>query len=274
MKKVLLFVLVVISIVLGYTLAGPLPYDAKDNISGLVREQKTPILRVALVTDSGGENDLLGRALAQAQGIGINSVIGLGDWTQVGTLDDLSAVKQVFDNSKLEYFVLSGDHDDWDSRNRGEEATSNFEQVFGEPTQVLDKNGVRIVLLDNSDIYKGISESDWKVLSDALSGDEKLKLVFVHKTPFHPSSAHIMGADSAVVASQAQNLTGLLEERKVSGLFTGDLHFFAKFKSPDGSVRITTIGAVASERNFQGPRFSILTVYSDYSWDVEDVEIR
>ena len=37
---------------------------------------------------------------------------------------------------------------------------------------------------------------------------------------------------------------------------------------------MTTIGAVASERNFQGPRFGILTVYGDYSWEVENVEIR
>ena len=60
----------------------------------------------------------------------------------------------------------------------------------------------------------------------------------------------------------------------VDGFFSGDLHFFAKYQSPNKSVKITTIGAIASDRNFQGPRFAILTVWDDYSWEVEDIEIR
>jgi len=62
------------------------------------------------------------------------------------------------------------------------------------------------------------------------------------------------------------------------------MHFFAQFKTPKQAVKITTIGAVSGQRNFQGPRFGIVTVYDDYSWIVtvyddyswkaEDVEIR
>ena len=66
----------------------------------------------------------------------------------------------------------------------------------------------------------------------------------------------------------------LLEENRVDGFFAGDLHFFAEYKSPNQAVKITTVGAVDNVRNFQGPRFAILTVYDDYSWEVEDVEIR
>ena len=66
----------------------------------------------------------------------------------------------------------------------------------------------------------------------------------------------------------------LLEQKRVDGFFSGDLHFFARFNSPSQAVKMTTIGAVNSARNFQGPRFAIVTVYSDYSWEVEDVEIR
>ena len=60
----------------------------------------------------------------------------------------------------------------------------------------------------------------------------------------------------------------------MDGFFSGDLHFFAEYQSPAKIVKMTTVGAVARERNFQGPRFVILTVFDDYKWEVQDVEIR
>ena len=55
-------------------------------------------MRVALVSDSHNENDLLEKALAQAAGEGINFVIGLGDYTNTGTVEELQAAKNVFDD--------------------------------------------------------------------------------------------------------------------------------------------------------------------------------
>ena len=83
-----------------------------------------------------------------------------------------------------------------------------------------------------------------------------------------------MGEGSRQVADQANRLIELIEKNKISGFFSGDLHFFATFNSPSGSVKMTTVGAASSERNFQGPRFAVLTINNDYSWEVEDVEVR
>jgi len=266
MKKLsLLIILVFISIFLGYSLAKSsftVPGFEKDK-NQETEKIKRPILRFAVLSDSGGENDLLKKTLTQAEGKGINFVIGLGDWSSVGTQEQLSVAKQVFDDSKLEYYVTAGDHDLWASRNRGENALSNFNQVFGSAQRLIEKNGIQIVILDNSDIYKGIPSGSWK-----------LRFVMAHKTPFHPDSAHIMGQDAQNVKAQAENLLSILEEGQISGFFSGDMHFFAQFKTPKQAVKITTIGAVASQKNFQGPRFGIVTVYDDYSWKAEDVEIR
>ena len=264
---------------------------------GEVQRPKKPILRVGLVADSEGENDLLAKALDQAKGIGVNFVIGLGDWSTVGTVEQLAAAKKVFDDSKLPYFITSGDHDLWESRNkqslrssslgklgtaglRGEDALVNFNQVFGKSSQVFDRENVYFVIVDNSDIYRGISQEDWTVLSNLgdLSNlrhqEPKLVFVFAHKTPFHPESAHVMGEDNPEVAKQAKQFLDLMEGKKVDGFFSGDMHFFAQYKSPGGNVKITTVGAINADRNSQGPRFSTVTVYNDYSWDVSDVEIR
>lgn len=284
MRKILVLILVLLSVLLGYSFATG-EFDEGQKTREKAPIVKKPVLRVALVADSGNENDLLEKALWQAQGMGINFVIGLGDFSEVGTAVELSRAKQVFDESKLDYYLTAGDHDLWDSRNRGLDARANFVEVFGSPMHVFDREKILFVILDNSDIYNGILNEDWQLLQESLEGGkDKAIFVFAHKTPFHPESAHVMGEHDAEVAKQAGNLLKLLEESKVDGFFSGDLHFFAKFSSrggstsggnsPNGKLKITTIGAIANERNFQGPRFGILTVYEDESWEVEDVEIR
>ena len=276
MRKILLFVLVFVSIFLGYSLA-----KSSFNVPGFEKNKnqetekiKRPILRFALISDSQGENDLLKKALTQAEGKGINFVIGLGDWSSVGTQGQLSVAKQVIDSSKLEYYVTAGDHDLWASRNRGEDPLTNFNQTFGKAAHLIERNGIQIVILDNSDIYKGIPSESWELLFESLKKDVKLRCVMAHKTPFHPDSAHIMGQNAKNVKAQAENLLAILEEGQISAFFSGDMHFFAQLKTPKQAVKITTIGAVSGQRNFQGPRFAIVTVYDDYSWKAEDVEIR
>lgn len=251
---------------------------------------KKVILTFALVADSHNDNANLKKALDLAKQRDASFVIGLGDWSDIGTMGELAAAKKVFDESGLRYYVTAGDHDLWDSRSRGEEAITNYRAVFGNPSRVLDEKWVKIVLLDNSDIYRGIDSNDWQNLVESLketerqsSKETKLTFVMAHKAPFHPQSAHVMGSENGQVADQANRLIELIEENKVDGFFSGDLHFFAGFSTTGGSasgghspggVKITTIGAISSERNFQGPRFAQVSVFSDYSWEVEDIEVR
>lgn len=294
MKKALVLALIVVSVALGYSFAKDKFWE-KDSRTELV--PKVEVLRFALVADSGDENELLAKALTEARNRNASFVIGLGDWTTIGTLDQLAAARKVFDESGLEYFLTAGDHDLWDSRNRGSDALTNYRQIFGDPSREFSRNGIRFLILDNSDVYRGMGEAGWRLVekvskvsqvsqvgkksptfdtSDTFDTCDtcNLAFVFAHKTPFHPQSAHVMGENNAQVATQAKRLMLLLEEKKIDGFFSGDLHFFAQFNSPNGSVKMTTIGAASSERNFQGPRFAIVKVNSDYSWEIEDVEIE
>ncbi|HSX19068.1 MAG TPA: metallophosphoesterase [Candidatus Saccharimonadales bacterium] len=280
MKKILIAILIIFSVSLGYSLGFFNNFLKKDQRIA----SKSTILTVGLVADSHTENDLLAKALFQLKAANVDFVIGLGDYTNVGTVLELTAAKKAFDHSGFKYYLIPGDHDGWESREKNEGNITNFEKVFGTATtQTFDVQGVQFNLVDNSDIYKGISPGDWSLVTGSLSKPARLRLVFAHKTPFHPDSAHIMGEDSPEVARQAKDFLALMEGPKgpnepkgpkVDGFFSGDLHFFARFNSPSGSVRITTIGAVTSQRNFQGPRFGILKIYSDYTWDVLDQEIH
>jgi len=323
MKKLIVAVLI-LPLILGVGAAMYwIPKQVRDDSDRTAK--RAVILRVAIVTDSHNNNDLLARALAQARGMGVDFVIGLGDYTNTGTLDELNVAKNVFDASGLTYYVTAGDHDLWDSRDKqlkgdtNKDALSNFRAVFGEPSHEFTEKEIHFVILDNSDIYLGIDQQGWRLLAGLNPAVRRplqgLTLVFAHKTPYHPDSAHIMGEQTPAVAKQANLLIELIEATRpchsgddppiggedsrrevslreinktdsgrarmtnklcpvVNGFFSGDLHFFANFNSPNGSVKMTTIGAVTRQPNPQGPRFGVLTVYQDYSWEVADIEIR
>lgn len=270
-KKILLLLLVILSIAFGYSYA-----KNKTAMSPklVLPKEKSVLMRYALVADSHSDNELLRRALEQAKGKGINFVIGLGDYTTIGTDEELLAAKLKFQNSKLEYYTIPGDHDLWDSRDKGEDPLRNYLDTFGEPNRVIERNGVKIVLVDNSDNYKGIVSGAWSLVTSALEKPAKLTFVATHRTPFHPDSSHVMGELSGQVAKQAKDFLKLMVDAKVDGLFAGDLHFFGQYKSPDQQLKVTTVGAVTDDKNFQGPRFAVVTVFDDYTWEVEDIETR
>ena len=238
------------------------------------------LFQFLLVADSHNDNDHLRKAISQAKVSfpDIKFIIGLGDYTDVGTVEELKKAKNEFDSSSLRYFLIAGDHDLWDSRNRGLPAETNFRQVFGPLYQSFSFDNFKFVLLDNSDNYQGIANQQHKWILDQL---EVLKsegvlgfFVFIHEPLYHPSSDHAMGKVQEELRQQAESLIFQLKLAGVKKIFSGDIHYFSEFEEPVTKLSMLTIGAVTIERNPQAPRFAIVSVYSDGSTKVEDIEIK
>ena len=89
-----------------------------DSESVTTKNNASLSFKFMLVADSHNDNENLKKALRQAQSHDPSDfVVGLGDYTDVGSIDELKAAKKTFDNAGLRYFITSGDHDQWDSRN-------------------------------------------------------------------------------------------------------------------------------------------------------------
>ncbi len=92
--------------------------DAGSVLEGeVVGETKSaaPVkFKFAVVADSHKDTANLQKALAQAQQEGVKFVIIMGDLSDVGTIEELTATKNVLDASGLTYYVAAGDHDLWD----------------------------------------------------------------------------------------------------------------------------------------------------------------
>lgn len=232
-----------------------------------------------LVADSHSENNLLQKAISQSkQKASIKFIIGLGDYTEVGTAEELTKLKKELDSAGIRYFLVPGDHDLWDARDKSKPALENFTKVFGLNYQAFTYEGVKFILLDNSDIYKGLGETQIKWLNGELErikqdAEVKMILVFIHKPLYHPSSEHVMGMEEPKLKDEAKNLSKLLKDNVVKEIFSGDIHFYTRYQDPTG-FQMTTVGAVSTQRNPQNPRYAIVKVYEDLSYDVTDIEIK
>ena len=249
----------------------------QDSPKAAVSGVNEMIFKFALIADSHSDNIFLKKALDQIKKDypDIQFIIGLGDYTEVGTLNELKNVKAQLDSTGLRYFVAPGDHDLWDSRNKSLTPLANFNQIFGPSYQSFSFGNFKFIILFNSDNYLGLGESQKSWLSEQLARKDSAGIfVFLHEPLFHPSSDHFMGRVQDNLKNEAADLTRQLASAGVKRVFAGDTHYFTEYKDPQIGIQMVTIGAITSARNLQNPRFSIVSVYEDGNSGVEDVEVK
>ena len=251
------------------------------SLNGTVDGVKTnsPMLyRFAVMADSHKDTGSLAKALTQAKKADVKFVIGIGDLSDVGTIDELSNTKQQFDASGLNYYLIPGDHDLWDSINKKLQPNQNFKDLFGTPYQSFSYQNTRLILLDNSDDYLGLDELELKWLQDELDrlkqNPSKLTLAFVGTPLYHPSSDHSMGRLTPKLKDQAAHVASILKKAGVAEVLAGDTHFSSRYTDPSTDLKMTAVGAVTSVRNPQSPRFVLVDVFEDGSYNIQDTEIK
>lgn len=237
-----------------------------------------PLYRLALVADSHNDNIHLQKALSQAKDEGAKFVIGLGDFSDVGTSEELGVAKRVFEASGLPFYVTAGDHDLWDARNRNQDPVINFSKTFGSPYQSFAYQGVRFLIVYNADNYQGLGSVQPSWLEDQLAQVKnetpKATIVLLHEPLSHPSSDHFMGKEKPELIKEAKKLAKMFKEAGVKVVFAGDTHFFTQYKDPDTDLDMVTVGALVESRNAQKPRFALVDIFEDGSYSIQDVEVK
>lgn len=239
-----------------------------------------PSFSFILVADSHNENNYLRRALTQAKEKKGEAkfIIGLGDYTNTGTVEELTLVKKELDGAGLRYFLAVGDHDLWDSRDKGMPGDTNFSKVFGPPYQSFTYENFRFLILNNADNYLGMDSPQlaWleAELEKAKRDGDKGMYVFMHEPLYHPSSDHVMGLVNKDLKPAAKNLVRVLKDGGAKEAFFGNVHFFSRYAEPESNLSMTVVGALTTANNAQASRFAIVNVFEDGSLGVEDVEIK
>lgn len=235
-------------------------------------------LKFAVIADPHLDYPGLAKALKIAKEKNTQFVIGMGDFSDVGTTQELMASRQKFDESGMTYYALPGDHDLWDSRDKGNISNQNFNSVFGPPYQAFSVNDVRFILVYNSDNYSGLDEIQLSWVGeevDKSSADpQAITFVFAATPLYHPSSDHVMGKVTPKLKTQADHLIDTFKKGGVDEVFSADTHFYSRYKEPKSMLNMTTVGAVTSDRNPQTPRFAIVEVYTDGSYNVIETTLN
>lgn len=240
----------------------------------------SPFFKFLVIADSHANNDNLQKAINQVKQNypDLKFIIGLGDYSEVGTVAQLKTAKDTLDTFSLRYFLIPGDHDLWDCRDKNFPPTDCFKQVFGPNYQAFVFDDFKFMLLDNSDDYKGLEEAQLQWVESELekAKEESLKgiFVFLHEPLFHPSSDHVMGKVESSLKQQARDLMFQFKTVGVKKVFAGDTHYFSEYSEPVTGLPMVTVGAIAAERNPQVPRFAVVSVFEDGLTKVDDVEIR
>lgn len=236
------------------------------------------LFKFAIVSDSHNDNANLQKALNIAKQQGAKFIVGLGDYSDAGTIDELRNSKVEFDTASLPYYIIAGDHDLWDARDKKGDAILNFKEVYGDPYQSFGYQKIRMILIYNSDNYLGLDplQLDWIETEVERARQDGVELIFIASSIplYHPSSDHVMGKTEPKLKNQAQHLISLFEKAGVDEVFSGDTHFFSRYSEPNSGLKMTTVGALTSTRNPQAPRFVLVDVYTDGSYNVQDVEVK
>ncbi len=232
----------------------------------------------AVMADSHLDYQNLARALAQAKAEGTQFVVGIGDLSDVGTIDELTKTKAVYAAADLPYYITPGDHDMWDSRNQKKDASQNFMDVFGAPYQSFTYKNTRFILINNADNYLGIDSTQLAWIEDELKNIDQTateQIFVVADIPlFHPSSDHVMGKTEPKLKAQADHLMSIFARAGVKQIFSADTHMYSSYKDPTNNLPMITVGAVTSDRNPQIPRFLMVDVREDGSYNTRQVEIQ
>jgi len=246
------------------------------------------ISEVAIISDVQDDLASLKRSLDLIKERNITKVIVIGDLTNYGEVSNLLEVKRVLDESGLKYYTLPGDHDLAQSM-----GSDNFIHVFGRDNYVVDMDGYKFIFLDNSANYttvpsatltwfnEEVKNADFVVLSQPLYTDGlnlPFSKLYMGSTMEDPTQD--LTENQQRVRAQRDILLSDIQNSSAQSVLAGDHH---KSNTLTDTVRNTlthnTLGAIANDLNglpqrlLQSPRFSILNIYEDKSFKLEEVLI-
>ncbi len=236
------------------------------------------LFKFAIVADSHEDEVAFPMVLERIKGEGVNFLIHLGDLVNAGELEKLKQAKSFLDNTGISYYVIPGDHDyNW----QPEHSLANFKQVFGveQIYSSFEHGGFFFILFDNSDNTNEVDVTQMKWLKEQLESMTRQPdnqttsntFFFSHKPFFNPYFPDKVDTNGGTILD-------LLAEYKVSQVFSGNVHYFARYSDPQTGIDITTVGAAGTYKN-PLPQYALVTVYEDGSFDIEakpykELEVR
>lgn len=182
-------------------------------------------LKFAVIGDTEGHADIYASALRLAKERGATFVLHTGDVSEDGSPANLKLMSDVGRASGLDIFTAVGNHDI-----RDDETRELFVEHFNQPNMAFDRDGFRIIILDNAERKGGFSEATLQFLKDDLAAHPQARYIMVFHRPFGLPLSAILG-DDETNASRATNEKFLtaIDGADIETIFTGHLHIYLPY---------------------------------------------
>jgi predicted phosphodiesterase len=264
-----------------------------DNVlgSGSNNNNENLLFKVVIMSDIHEDVQNLDKAVSLIKSRGIETVFILGDTTNYGDTTALNKVKNVLENSGLDYYVLPGDHDLAQSVN-----VANFNQVFGQDNQVIQIKDHKFLLFNNSYNFTKIGTSQISWLENNIIGADFVLLsqplytkglttffenIYMGSSSIEPGSEDLKSKQEEVRDQGIAILSLIRSENNVKAVFAGEHHKSSKLTDSNrNSLEHYVVGAISNTVNeypqniIQTPRFSLLSVFKDRTYQVNDIVLN
>lgn len=211
----------------------------------------------------------------------------LGDLTGYGDTQSLSKIKEMLDSTGMTYYAIPGDHDLTESL-----GFTNFTQVFENNMHKIKVEDITFLMLDNSANFteilssdmtwfkNNVGSADFVFLSQPLYTEElnsPFSSLYMGSTLEKPEDEDMLERQSRVLA-QRDELLKEIRESEIKAVVAGDHHKSSDQEDPeDADLSHHVVGAISGTVNelpqtlLQSPRFSVMTVFDDSTYELEEV---
>lgn len=248
------------------------------------------LLHICVLADIHQDTENLSKALNKSRDLGCAKFFIIGDLTNYGDVASFEGVKSSLDIFGTEFYAIPGDHDLAQSV-----SVDNFIKVFGANYQLVDILGVKFLMIDNSANYTLMDSKEIAWLDLNIEGADYIFLsqpLYVEglNPPFDqiymgssrtPPTDQVLIDKQQAVKEQGKFLLNLIEQtNSVKAVFAGEHHRSSELTDPVRlGLKHHVIGAVSStvdtypQSVIQTSRFSLLKIFEDKTYSIEDVTI-
>ena len=251
---------------------------------------KPALFKICVISDIHQDLENLEKAGGKIKSSGCAKLFIIGDLTNYGDIESLENVREKLNTFGIEYYAIPGDHDIADGLN-----TDNFNNVFGTNYHIMEYEGVRFMLVDNSPnfteisktqmtwIQKNIGNVDFIILSQPLFTkglNPPFDITYMGSMLNSPQDDGMKEKQQSV-KEQGQELLDLIRKnRQIKAVFAGEHHRSSRIEDSDrDGLFHYVVGAVTGTFNdlpqsaIQTSRFSVISIYEGGEYSVEDVLI-
>jgi predicted phosphodiesterase len=227
----------------------------------------------------------LEKALQDVLTHNIQKIVIVGDLTTVGSKAELQAVNEVLDKyhtaHDLNFQVLPGDHDIWAAQNSSVSHDAYiteymhkylFYNTYSNHSDYVEAS------LNTSTIQADNSLTINKYLASLSDDPQVPHILYSHKKLFSHNTTRIYGDtdqpdQQGLSTKSIQNMAKIKEscQKYSQTIISGDLHNFEIEQI--GQCQLVSVGAITASRNFQNPRYAIISITQNNSIIINDTEI-